>query len=85
MVGLSGIDLSGAVWRKSTRSSMQGNNCVELARAPGVYAVRDSKHPDGALLVFDRDEWCAFVDSVKNAEFPLCQAQVRDQGIMFPK
>lgn len=63
------VDLSGAVWGKSRRSSTQGPNCVEVARVGGVYAVRDSKHPHGAPLVFDRDEWRAFLDGVKSGEF----------------
>ena len=39
-------DLTGAVWRKSTRSSSEGV-CVELANAG---AVRDSKNPVGPVL-----------------------------------
>ena len=45
---MTGIDLSRAEWRKSSYSSQDGN-CVEVARnLPGLVAVRDSKHPDGA-------------------------------------
>lgn len=35
-------DLSGAAWRKSSRSGGEGGNCVELAYAGGI---RDSKNP----------------------------------------
>lgn len=42
------MDLSRAEWRKSSKSSGNGGNCVEVARnLPGIVAVRDSKDPDG--------------------------------------
>jgi Domain of unknown function (DUF397) len=40
-------DLSGAIWRKSSRSGGNGGACVELAN---VGAVRDSKNPTGPAL-----------------------------------
>jgi hypothetical protein len=64
------IDLSGAVWRKSTRSSAEGQNCVEVAiNLPGFVAVRDSKHPDGPAITVSRHEWATFITSVK-ADIP---------------
>ncbi len=40
------MDLSTAKWRKATRSSDQGDNCVEvLAGIPHSVALRDSKDP----------------------------------------
>jgi hypothetical protein len=59
------MDLTGARWRKSTRSSGQGGNCVEVAdNLPGVVAVRDSKDPSGPALAFRPDAWHAFVTRV---------------------
>ncbi|MEV0153892.1 DUF397 domain-containing protein [Micromonospora sp. NPDC050686] len=56
------MDLSGARWRKSTRSSGQGGACVEVAdNLPGVVAVRDSKDPGGPALAFAPGAWRAFV------------------------
>ena len=56
------MDLTGARWRKSARSSGQGGNCVEVAdNLRGVVAVRDSKDPAGPLLAFAPDAWRAFV------------------------
>jgi hypothetical protein len=60
------IDLSGAVWRKSTRSSPEGQNCVEVAmNLPGFVAVRDSKHQDGPTFTISRREWATFITSMK--------------------
>lgn len=56
------MDLTGAEWRKSTRSNGSGGNCVEVAgNLPGVVAVRDSKDPAGPVLTFGPDAWRAFV------------------------
>ncbi|MEU4644105.1 DUF397 domain-containing protein [Micromonospora sp. NPDC023814] len=59
------MDLSGARWRKSTRSGPDGGNCVEVAdNLPGVVAVRDSKDPSGPVLAFDPAAWRAFVSGI---------------------
>jgi hypothetical protein len=60
-------DLSRAQWRKSTRSSGNGQ-CVEVAHLDEVVAVRDSKHPDGPKLVFARQEWATFIAGLKNPD-----------------
>ncbi|WP_030490098.1 DUF397 domain-containing protein [Micromonospora chokoriensis] len=55
-------DLTGAQWRKSTRSSSNGGDCVEVAdNLPDVVAVRDSKDPTGPALTFAPKTWRAFV------------------------
>jgi hypothetical protein len=60
-------DLTGAAWRKSTRSGSTGGNCVEVAdNLPGVVYVRDSKDPDGPVLTFEPDAWRAFIEDVKS-------------------
>jgi hypothetical protein len=65
------MDLSGAQWRKSTRSGSSGN-CVEVAdNLPGVIAVRDSKDPSGPALIFTPAEWNAFIGGAKDGEFDL--------------
>jgi len=62
------IDLSRAIWRKSTRSN-NGGACVEVAtNLPGIVAVRDSKDPDGPKLVVSPSAWRAFVRSLKAGE-----------------
>jgi hypothetical protein len=63
-------DLSRAVWRKSTRSSSTGQNCVEVAtNLPGIVAVRDSKDPAGPELIVSRDEWTALTYAVRRGQF----------------
>ncbi|MFI6796667.1 DUF397 domain-containing protein [Streptosporangium canum] len=64
------MDLSAAVWRKSSRSGDNGGQCVEVAdNLPGVVAVRDSKDPDGPKLLFTPAEWRSFVGGVKAGGF----------------
>ncbi|MET8122681.1 DUF397 domain-containing protein [Micromonospora sp. NPDC005189] len=55
-------DLTGARWRKSTRSSSNGGACVEVAdNLPGVVLVRDTKDRDGGTLTFGPAAWAGFV------------------------
>jgi len=56
------MELTGAEWRKSTRSNSSGGDCVEVAdNLPGLVAVRDSKDPTGPALTFGTGSWRAFV------------------------
>ncbi|GAA2278986.1 hypothetical protein GCM10010402_39480 [Actinomadura luteofluorescens] len=48
------MDLRNTAWRRSSRSTSSGGNCVELADAAGAVAVRDSKDPDGPVLLLTR-------------------------------
>jgi hypothetical protein len=60
------MDLTGAIWRKSTRSSGNSGNCVEVAdNLAGVVLVRDTKDRDGGTLTFAPETWRAFVGMAK--------------------
>ncbi|GAA2216845.1 DUF397 domain-containing protein [Micromonospora olivasterospora] len=62
-------DLTGAIWRKSTRSN-NGGDCVEVAgNLPGIVGLRDSKDPTGATLTFISTAWATFVEGVKGNSF----------------
>ncbi|MFE5584598.1 DUF397 domain-containing protein [Kitasatospora sp. NPDC056531] len=64
------VDLTGAVWVKSTRSNGQ-SACVEVAFLNNdIVPVRDSKDPSGPALVFPTDAWTAFVTAIKTGELP---------------
>lgn len=70
------MDLTGARWRKSSYSGSNGGTCVEVASVmgaglAGVVAVRDSKDPQGPVLVFTPDEWRVFAAGVKAGDFGL--------------
>jgi hypothetical protein len=65
------VDLDGVDWQKSNRSGPDSDNCVEVAFVDGAIAVRDSKRPDGPVLLFTQAEWDAFVAGAKAGEFDL--------------
>ncbi len=58
-------DLSAATWRKSTRSSGGGSNCVEIASLPGLIAIRDSKNPEGPALILTRTAFRELANGIK--------------------
>jgi hypothetical protein len=64
------MDLSRADWRKSTRSSANGQ-CVEVAITSEGVAVRDTKDREGGHLEFTHAEWAAFIRGVEDGEFRL--------------
>jgi hypothetical protein len=49
-------------WRRSSQSTVQANNCVEVGAAFDRRAVRDTElGPTGPLLVLSVADWNAFV------------------------
>ncbi|MFF3552519.1 DUF397 domain-containing protein [Streptomyces tsukubensis] len=63
--------LTAADWFKSSHSNQDGGECVEIAaNLPAVVPVRDSKTPDGPVLVFPAGDWSAFVTAVKKGSLP---------------
>jgi len=57
------------LWLKSRRSNPSGN-CVELSALPsGEIAMRNSRYPDGPVLIYTRAELEAFLGGAKDGEF----------------
>ncbi|MGA5197311.1 DUF397 domain-containing protein [Streptomyces exfoliatus] len=54
-------------WRKSSYSSAEGGECVEVAAHPAAVHIRDSKNPDGPQLAVSPTAWAAFVDVASGA------------------
>ncbi|MGW3459476.1 DUF397 domain-containing protein [Streptomyces olivaceoviridis] len=60
------IDLSDALWFKSSYSNGDGGNCVEVADGiPNLIPVRDSKAPDGPVLLLPPTAWTPFITALK--------------------
>lgn len=66
------MNLSQAVWRKSSRSTGNGGSCVEVAtNLTGLVAIRDSKLVDGdgtyhgPVLTMAPAEWRAFLSAIQ--------------------
>ncbi|MFD8963462.1 DUF397 domain-containing protein [Streptomyces sp. NPDC059568] len=51
-------------WSKSSYSSQDGGNCVEIADLTGAVGIRDSKDKTGPALVVPAAAWTFFVDLV---------------------
>jgi hypothetical protein len=65
------VDLSRAEWRRSSQTGAADDNCVEVAFVDDAIAVRDSRRPEGPVLIFTQAEWDAFVGGAKDGEFDL--------------
>ena len=62
--GMPASRLRGVRWLKSRASNPSGN-CVEVADGvPGIVPVRDSKIPDGPVVLVGPAAWTDFVDAV---------------------
>lgn len=61
------IDLSDALWLKSSYSNASGGDCVEVAcNIPALVPVRDSKTPSGPVLFLRPTAWAPFITALKS-------------------
>jgi hypothetical protein len=56
-------------WRKSSRTSASGADCVEIALVGDGAAVRDTKNRAGGTLLFDSTGWESFLGAAKAGAF----------------
>ncbi|MDQ0959893.1 hypothetical protein QFZ66_003771 [Streptomyces sp. B4I13] len=58
-------ELTATTWIKSSYSGDNGGDRIEVSPdSPAAVPVRDSKNPDGPVIVVARSAWAAFVDAV---------------------
>lgn len=69
MNGKPDVDFSDAEWRRASDATDDSLSQVEIAYKDGMYGMRDSRNPDGDILVFTPGEWDAFVKGVHAGEF----------------
>ncbi|MGW0893912.1 DUF397 domain-containing protein [Saccharopolyspora gloriosae] len=55
-------------WKKSSYSSAT-RTCVEIARSDRAVAARDSKNPDGGVLLFGAASWTSFLNGIRTGRF----------------
>ncbi|MEU9413675.1 DUF397 domain-containing protein [Streptomyces sp. NPDC048281] len=67
--GMAGAALAGATWVKASASDAL-NDCVELTRLDeNEIGVRNSRFPEGPVLVFTRSEIDAFLQGATSGDF----------------
>jgi hypothetical protein len=67
---LGDLRISDLQWRKSRRSANNGA-CVEVAPAPDMILVRDSKNPGTHVLAYPAAVWRSFLSSAKRGDFDM--------------
>ncbi|WP_073795448.1 DUF397 domain-containing protein [Streptomyces uncialis] len=69
---ISDFDATSAAWSKSTHSGPDGGTCVEWApahaSATGAVPIRDSKAPDGPVLMVSATAFAGLVTMAKRAQ-----------------
>jgi hypothetical protein len=59
-------------WRKSSHSQGGQGECIEIAGgAADSILMRDSKHPEGPLLVVRRTELARLIDRIQTGTYDL--------------
>lgn len=64
MTAPSTCDWATVRFRKSSRSSTNGGQCVEVGVLAGVVGVRDSKNPGAGLIELPAAAWAGFLSEL---------------------
>ncbi len=62
------LDSSAVEWKKSSRSQLS-QECVEYSHLGSSVAVRDSRSPNGGIVVISGSAWRSFLDGIQAGEF----------------
>ncbi|MGQ5639850.1 MULTISPECIES: DUF397 domain-containing protein [unclassified Streptomyces] len=57
------MNTAALAWHKSSYSSDEGGNCLEMATTPATIHIRDSKQPAGPVLTLSPATWSEFLRS----------------------
>ncbi|MFF5265051.1 DUF397 domain-containing protein [Actinomadura viridis] len=58
-------------WRKSSHSTDTGGECVEVAELRPAVGIRDSKDPNGPMLLVSATHWKALTRHIKHGQHDL--------------
>jgi hypothetical protein len=72
------VQLCQSAWKKSSYSSGNGE-CLEVRDPPpdGEIHIRDSKNPQGGILIFPIFAWYSFLVAVKEGDFTRARGPER--------
>jgi hypothetical protein len=54
-------------WRVAQKCN--GGECVRVAAHGDTIVIGSSKHRDGPVIAYSRDEWTAFVQGIREGDF----------------
>ncbi|POX37584.1 DUF397 domain-containing protein [Streptomyces sp. Ru73] len=57
-------------WLKSSYSTEQGGNCIEIAIQSTAVRIRDSKAPEGPTLIVGPHTWADFTAFAREQQCP---------------
>ncbi|GAO08709.1 protein of unknown function [Streptomyces sp. 2112.2] len=60
-----------SAWYKSSYSSGDTGNCIEIVNLSSQIGIRDSKDTSGPALVVSTAAWSSFVDLVRSGDVDL--------------
>jgi hypothetical protein len=55
------------LWHAAQRCNC--GNCVRIATNGEQFFIRDSKSPEGPVLMYTKSEWVSFIEGVRQGDF----------------